>query len=208
MMPINHVRILRILAILVLLNGCLGKSVPAEFFMLEPEPRSVPTEGIEGKPRGPVIVLGPVRIAEYLDRPQIVTARSRNAYQRDENHRWAERLDDNISRVLARNLEAMVPAALVWTNAPSRGQHVDFRVPVNILEFHVEPDGQALFTAQWSIIRNGEVLQSRTSSIRAAASTTDYSRMVAGLNECVNSLSRTIARYLREFAAAGTDQPR
>jgi uncharacterized lipoprotein YmbA len=195
----NRLLISVALSIPMLLGGCVGKSPPAEFFMLEPEHRAA-REVSGNEAGGPVIAVGPIRIPEYLDRPQIVTARGGNAYKVDEQHRWAERLDDNISRVLVRNLEAMVPARQALANASGRA--VDFRVAMDILEFHVEPDGQALLTAQWSIRRGSEVLLSRTSSVRASASATDYGRMVSALNECVNSLSRTIANALRELASA------
>lgn len=192
----QSLRPLGLVPILFLLGGCVGKSPPVEYFMLEPERHAVSAPAGE-EATGPVVAIGPIRIPEYLDRPQIVTAKGGNAYKVDESHRWAERLDDNISRVLVRNLEAMVPARQVLANNTDRGQAVDFRVPLNILEYHIEPDGQALLIAQWSIRRDKDTLVSRTTSIRAAASTTDYGKMVSALNECLNGLSRTIAEALR-----------
>lgn len=199
----QRLRPLGLAPILFLLGGCVGKSPPVEYFMLEPERRAVATPADEAS-AGPVIAIGPIRIPEYLDRPHIVTAKGGNAYKIDESHRWAERLDDNISRVLVRDLEAMVPARQVLANNADRGQAVDFRVPVNILEFHIEPDGQALLIAQWSIRRDKDTLISRTTSIRAAASATDYGKMVSALNECLSGLSRTIAKALRELPTGKT----
>ena len=175
------------------LIGCLGRSPPAEFFLLEPAHRA----GSGERPAGPVIALGPVRIPEYLDRPEIVTAKGRNAYRIDDRHLWAERLDDNIARVLARDIEALTPARQVLTGLSERGPAVDFRVAVTLLEFHVEPEGKALLTAQWAIRRGNDTVLSRVTSLRAEASTQDYGRMVAALNDCVNGLGRAIAEALR-----------
>lgn len=186
---------------LLLLGACLGRSAPVEFYMLEPERRAAIREAGASGAGFPLIAVGPVRIPEYLDRPQIVTAQGGNAYRVDEQHRWAERLDDNLGRVLAQNLESLVPARQVLTNASDRGQPADFRVVLTVLEFHVGPDGQALLSAQWNIRRGNETLVSRTSSLRAAASTTDYGKMVAALNQCVDRLSRTIADALKTLAA-------
>ncbi|MGZ8217521.1 PqiC family protein [Methylomagnum sp.] len=197
-MRFQRLRPLGFVLILFLLGGCVGKSPPVEYFMLEPERHAASTPAGD-EATGPVIAVGPIRIPEYLERSQIVTAKGGNAYKVDESHRWAERLDDNVSRVLVRNLEAMVPARQVLASSADRGQAVDFRVPLNILEFHIEPDGQALLIAQWSIRRDKDTLIGRTTSIRAAASTTDYGRMVSALNECLNGLSRTIANALREL---------
>ncbi len=200
---LKRFRLGELLPILMLLGGCAGRSPPTEFFMLEPE-RHALSDGA-GRQPGPVIAVGPIRVPDYLDRPQIVTAKGGNAYSIDDRHRWAERLDDNIARVLARDIEALTPTRQVWTGASERGPAADFRVAVSILEFHVEPDGQALLTAQWTIRRGSETLISRTTSIRAAASTHDYGRIVSALNDCVNRLGRTIAGALREMTPASAE---
>ncbi len=117
-----------------------------------------PISGLEHKsPVGaikkPVIILSPVRIPHYVDRPQIVTATGKNAYQLSELNRWAEALDHNISRVLAQNLTILVPAEVVFSNTSTTAERANFRVSVNILEFHADPQGQAGLTAQWHITR-------------------------------------------------------
>ena len=146
--------------------------------------------------------MGPIRIPEYLDRPQIVTAQGRNTYRLDEQHRWAERLDDNLSRVLVKNLETLVPARQVLANTSDRGQPADFRVAVDILEFHMESDGQALLSAQWRIRKGSQTLSSQTSTLRVAAVAGDYESQVAALNQCVNRLSRIIARTILQLPKA------
>lgn len=195
-------RLLKALMIPLLLGGCFGRSAPVEFYMLEPEHRAGSRAAAESRvPNLPLIAVGPIRIPEYLDRPQIVTAQGRNAYRVDEQHRWAERLDDNLGRVLVKNLEMRVPARQVVANTSDRIQPADFRVVVDVLEFHAEPDGQALLSAQWSIRRGNETLAGRTSTFRAAGATGDYGKMVAALNECVNRLSGTIADTLKTLSA-------
>lgn len=121
--------------LLLSLTGCIGGSTPpSQFYLLEPINESVNSAfGIFAKP---VIALGPVRIPRYVDRPQIVTASGKNAYQLSELNRWAESLDGNISRVLA-------PVDVVLVNSSHRARQAQLRVLVNILEFHVNPQGQA-----------------------------------------------------------------
>ena len=53
-------------------------------------------QGHQATAQGPVIGLGPIRIPEYLNRPQMVMAVNDNQFLLDEDHRWAERLDQNI----------------------------------------------------------------------------------------------------------------
>lgn len=187
---------------LPLLTACIGgSSPPSQFYMLEP---------IRGAESGPsaaersrvVLALAPVRIPQYVDRPQIVTATATNAYQLSEFNRWAERLDDNISRVLAQNLGTLVPADVVPANASNLAKQAAVRVNVSFLEFHVDPQGQARTVADWRISQGENTVVSRRSSYREPASTTDYRVIAGALNACLNRLSREIADSVRTVVRA------
>jgi uncharacterized lipoprotein YmbA len=184
------------------LAGCIGgSSPPAQFFLLEPINQSV--SGVTAESPKPLIALGPVRIPRYVDRSQIVTASAKNAYQLSELNRWAESLDDNISRVLGQNLSRLASVDTVLVNVSNRARQAQLRVAVNILEFHVNPQGQAGLTAQWQIVRGDDMVLNRQVSYRSPASTTDYPVMVAGLNECLNRMSRELAVSLRQILENG-----
>jgi len=183
-----------LLAAALSLAACIGGSTPpSQFYMLEP----MKTVGGADASARPTVALAPVRIPEYLDRPQIVTATAKNAYSVNELNRWAERLDDNIARVLAQNLSALTAAELVLPNASGRAaQQAKLRVSVNILEFHADPQGQAGLAAQWSITRGEAILVTRQTRYREPAPPKDYTAMVGALNECLNRLSRDLAGAL------------
>lgn len=187
-------------ALLLGLGGCLGKTPPARFYLLEPVPS--PVRAAEPAQSGTVVAVGPVRIAHYLDRPQLVTATGRNAYQVDDFHRWAERLDENIARVLVRNLSALAPVEQVLLGIPDAAQKVDLRLTVQVLEFHVDAAGQALLTAQWSLRRDKQTLLGKTTTLHAPASNTDPPRMVAALNGLLDEFSRVLAGAIRDVSAA------
>ena len=188
--------------LLLSLTGCIGGSTPpSQFYLLEPINESVSSpSGVTSKP---VIALGSVRIPRYVDRPQIVTASGKNAYQLSELNRWAESLDDNISRVLAQNLSLLIPADVVLVNASNRAKQAQLRVSVNILEFHVNPQGQAILTAQWFVNRGDEMPLNRQASYRSQASSTDYHAIVEALNECLNRMSRDMAASLQQVIQEG-----
>jgi uncharacterized lipoprotein YmbA len=197
-MPINRLVLVPLLSVLLLfLAACVGgASAPSQFYMLEPI-SGVGHQGPAGAAQKPVIVLSPVRIPHYVDRPQIVTATGKNAYQLSELNRWAEALDHNIGRVLAQNLTVLVPAEVFFSNTSTTAERVNFRVSVNILEFHADPQGQAGLTAQWQITRSDGALVNRQVSYRAPASTSDYRIIVEALNDCLNRLSRDLATELQ-----------
>jgi uncharacterized lipoprotein YmbA len=191
--------------LLLSLIGCIGGSTPpSQFYLLEP----ISDEGINPASGAikPVVSLGPVRVPHYVDRPQIVRASGRNTYQLSELNRWAESLQDNISRVLTQNLSQLANVDAVLANGSSRARQAQLRVAVNILEFHVDPAGQAGLMAQWLIMRGEKVSLNRKVSYKAPASTTDYPAMVTALNDCLNRMSRELADSLRQVLAEG-DKP-
>jgi len=187
-----------LLSVLLLsLAACTTSS--SQFYMLEPI-SGLEHKGPAGAAKKAVIVLSPVRIPHYVDRPQIVTANDKNAYQLSELNRWAEALDHNISRVLAQNLTILVPAEVVFSNISTTAEPANFGVSVNILEFHTDPQGQAGLTAQWHITRSDGMIMRQQVSYRAPASTTDYRVIVEALNDCINRLSRDLAAELQSLA--------
>lgn len=199
---IRPIKPLLLLAMMLPLSACIfGKSTPAQFFMLEPLHAS---EGVNksGENENRIIALAPIRIPQYVDRPQMVVSTDTNSYRLSETNRWAERLDDNIARVLAQDLTVLVPADLVLLNASSQAKQARYKVWVNLLEFHVDPAGQAELTAQWRISRNEDSVLGKQSAFQEAASTTDYHAMAGALNQCLHRLSREIAEALRKLPYA------
>lgn len=198
----THSLVLLLPILLLPLSACIGgKSPPSQFYLLEPIQGAA--DGRVGGAALPVVALAPVRMPQYVDQPQMVTASGKNAYALSETHRWAERLDDNVARVLAQNLGLLVPAEVVLVNASGRARQAKFKVSVTVLEFHADPQGRAGLVAQWSVARGEETVSSRQASYREPASATDYAAMAGALNECVNRLSRDVAADLRRLEGEG-----
>jgi uncharacterized lipoprotein YmbA len=95
------------MASLLGLGACT--STPSRFYLLNP---LAPADGISAASkaeRGPVIGLGPISLPKYLDQPQIVSRASRHQLVLGDFDRWAEPLQENVSRVLAENLSLLIP---------------------------------------------------------------------------------------------------
>ncbi|BBA33564.1 uncharacterized protein sS8_1606 [Methylocaldum marinum] len=202
-MATNRLVLLPLLSVLILsLTACIGgKTPPPKFYLLEPI-SSIEYQASAGVGQNPVVYLKPVRIPHYVDRPQIVTSTARNAYELSEFHRWAESLDHNIGRVLARNFGILVPAEVRFSNPPTSDGRTNFRVSVEILEFHADPKRQAGLTAQWRIARGGDLLVDRQKSYREPAAISGYPGIVAALNLCLDRLSSDMASELRNLASS------
>jgi len=93
----------------LLVAGC-GTSPTAHFFHLQNN-ADVTLTGIE---RGTAVGVGPVNIAPYLDRPQIVTRAGSHRVLMSEFNRWSEPLKNSISRVISVSLSNQLQTTRVY----------------------------------------------------------------------------------------------
>jgi len=182
--------------IIIFLAGCAKNSKPIEYYMLDASVGISTNESIENDD-GPLIGLGPIRLPEYLDRFQMVVAVSENKYKLIENHRWAEKLDQNVSLALFKSLPAQLGTDKMvrypWPQRPG----VDFQVKIDILELNIDQTGQSKLVAQWSIKSKDETLLNKRSSFTAEASSNDIDQMVQAQSKCLTQLGQEIAVNLK-----------
>ena len=181
---------------IIFISGCAKNSKPIEYYMLDASVGLSSNELIEND-SGPLIGLGPIRLPEYLDRFQMVVAVSENKYKLIDNHRWAEKLDQNVSLALFKSLPAQLGTDRMvrypWPQRPG----VDFQVKIDILEFNIDQTGQSRLVAQWSIKSKDKTLLNKRSSFTAEASSTDIDKMVEAQSECLTKLGQEIAVNLK-----------
>ena len=179
-----------------LILGCAKSSKPVEYYMLDASVGIDNNQTLKGD-EGPMIGLGPIRLPEYLDRFQMVVAVSENKYKLIDGHRWAEKLDQNISLALFKTLPAQLGTDRMirypWPQRPG----VDFQVKIDILELNVDQDGQSQLVAQWSIKSKDKTILNKRSTFTAQASTTDIDKMVQAQSECLTQLGQEIVVNLK-----------
>lgn len=184
----------------LLLNGCMRDNEPVQFYILNadagvvaPRPFTSANEALIG--------LGPIRIPEYLNRPQMVIAITANQYRLAENHRWAERLDQNISLALFKTLPAQLGTDRIVRYPWPQRQTVDYQVGIDILEFNVDASGQSRLIAQWFVKHGDKIAVNKRSIHQFPASTTDHEVMVKAQSQCLAKLGQEIAETLRGLMA-------
>ena len=179
-----------------LIFSCAKSSKPVEYYMLDASV-GIDNNQILKSEEGPMIGLGPIRLPEYLDRFQMVVAVSENKYKLIDGHRWAEKLDQNISLALFKTLPGQLGTDKMirypWPQRPG----VDFQVKIDILELNIDQDGQSQLVAQWSIKSKDETILNKRSSFTAQASTTDIDKMVQAQSECLTKLGQEIVSSLK-----------
>jgi uncharacterized lipoprotein YmbA len=190
---------------MALAASCLGlgacASPPSRFYILNVLPPSE-TRPAAAAERGPVIAVGPISLPKYLDRPEIVTRAGRNQVILGQFDRWAEPLQDNVSRVLAENLALLIPTDQVLLNPWPGSAPLDYQVRVEVLHFDGWRGGEGSLIARWSILDRVEhELVNRKSHLNAPVGGQDYESMVVAMNQMLEALSRDIAIAIQRLAS-------
>ena len=187
----------------VVLSGCIttNPSQPAKFYLLSPMSESKKAPQVEIGEGCFAIGVGPVRIPEYLNRPQIVSRKSAIELFLDEFNKWAEPLEDNFTRVLAENLANILhtePIAIF----PSRGSiPVDYRVTVDVIRFDGMMGKDITLIARWAIFgkEREELLSIRRSVYTEPAGENTYKILVLAKSRAIEKLSKDIAAAIKEL---------
>jgi len=183
-----------ILGILLILTGC-ASTAPTKFYRLTSEVTPDITYNADIPDRNFSIGVGPVTVADYLDRPQIVTRTGRNGIKVSDFNKWAGSLESDILRVLAENLSTLLDTRHVYSHPWKSYVPLNYRVEVDITRIEATADGDVMLKASWRISAGKEntLIIMDSGSFREQTGGTDYSSMVAAKSRALADLSRVIA---------------
>lgn len=174
----------------LLLAGC---SQPAKTFYMLTASGPMPGGGGVG------VGLGPVNIAEYLDRPNLVIQESSNELAVAEDHRWAGDLADSIARVTAANLGRELHTGNVRVYPWHGDDQLRYQVTLDIRQLHSEDSGYAVIEASWRAysLPDRRLIMTRTFTDREALEKDGYNASVAAQSRLLQRLAANIAAGLR-----------
>ena len=170
---------------------------PTTFYILSAtsERGQIPT----GRPL--TLGLGPVKLPPYLNRPEMVRRVAPNQLSFDEFNRWSEPLKDNVVRVLAADLDALLGLDRVIFYPWYSSTPMDYSVAVTVLRFEPQPDGNAVLDARWSIGNGrGEQFANRDAHFEHPAGAP--AQTAAALSAMLGDLATEIGTALRTLDAA------
>lgn len=189
-------------ALLVLgMTACGGRTRPSVFYALNAMDHY--SSAAQASTKDLRVGVGPVRLPDYLNRPQIVVREGKNRLVVDEFHRWGGALEDEILRVLTENLGELLGSEKVRGYADEL-QQADYRVGIAFRRFEGVDGEAALLQASWSILspRTADLLKTRKGVFRVpVAEPGDYESIVSAQSEALAALSREIAVDLHRLHA-------
>jgi uncharacterized protein len=183
------------------LAGCIGVSPPARFYLLGSLAQGEAPPMVVAK-ESPAVLVGPVTLAAYLDRDQLVARSGPVELRVAPFDRWAEPLSDGIYRVLQENLSVLLATPHVSTVLQQSPGPADFQIAVHVSRFDQGADGGAHLTAFWSLenIRAGGAALRKKTVVHVAAASPALGDRVQAQDQALTVFSREIAAAIADAA--------
>ena len=195
MIRTTHLRALAALLPALALAACTGTSAPTQFYTLA-------TTVEAGAPKAPAgkklfIGVGPVTLADYLDRPQIIVRDSAYKVTLSTFDNWAGPLDTGLPTVLVGDLAALMPQDDFVMVPQPFVTALDYQVRINVSRLDIDGARNAVTEAQWQLfdVKKDAIVATQNSVLREAAGAgTGTEAGVAALSRTLAALSRSEER--------------
>ena len=179
-----------ILCSLTVVAGCA--STPSRFYTLRAVTKpAAATSEIS-------VAVGPVSVPAEVDRPEIVVTTGPNQVRLDEFNLWASPLQDNIARVVAENVGAILGTRRVSLFPQTLSADADYRAAIEVQSFESALGEGALLDAAWTVRRakDGRTETGRA-TIREPVQSGGYEALAGAHSRALARLSQDIADAVR-----------
>lgn len=181
------------------LGGCIAisNSPSPRFYALQAVDASQASEKFN-VPASVIIGIGPVKVPEYQNRPQIVTQDTNNLITFAQFDRWGEPLEFALLRLISANLSVMLPDATLEISPWNLSIPVKYQVIMDVVRLESRLDRDLSFTVQWSVIdfENKKMVLTKRSEFSQPIEPHNYSGLAKTLSMECALLSSEIARAL------------
>ncbi|MET0377406.1 MAG: PqiC family protein [Spongiibacteraceae bacterium] len=176
-----------------MVTGCAGNSGKTQSFYLLTA-RAQATAASTNTSVG----IGPVRVAPFLQRPQMVTHDGSGDLRVADTWRWSEPLEQGIQRVLLQNLTALTGADtrnFPWT----QNTIPHYALRIDVIDLDRGADGNALLEVSWileDIAQNKMLLSRRDRLITPVAPGDNPTALATAYSELFAQLAQQMAQAL------------
>jgi uncharacterized lipoprotein YmbA len=154
------------------------------------------------------VLVGPIRMAMYLDRSDVVIRNSRNEVEIADFASWAGPLRENFSRVLAENLSHWLNTKKVAIFPGTKLRFFDYNVQMNVARFDGRPGDKAHLRVRWLIMdkKRKRMLYNDLTTLSRPTENDSIESMVAAQSGLLVDFSREIAEAIKDLEAKKTAQ--
>lgn len=204
-MDLVKIRIALSASLTLLLSAGCAVTPPSEFYMLAPMP--FPAQESEGSSAARPLSLGvgPIRLPDYLDAPQVITRPTPNQLKINEFHRWGGSLAGNLIPVLAQNLSVELGTDNVAMHPWNDPVDPDYRIRLEMLRFDGNLGGSVELDTRWELVGRDPrdaysvvLLGAGRITISEPLQDATYEALVAAQSRAVAQLSKQLADKVRQ----------
>ncbi|WP_324733155.1 PqiC family protein [Pseudomonas paeninsulae] len=194
--------LLLLLAVLTL-QGCAILQPPAQFYQLEQGNPELPQDD-----KGPALLLGPLKLADYLLRENLVQRELDDSLSFSQKARWAGSLQDDVGQLLLRQLAGQLDTSRVALYPDRVGFSSQVQVVLNISRLDSGVQQPAVLEAQWRLLDSAGVQRSsRVVRLQAEHGGTVVGQ-VRAQSQLLQQLADELAGAIKSMSIAGTAAPR
>jgi len=181
--------------LLCALAGCF-QAKPVQQYTLTTEP---PLQVLPQKAAPTTILIGPVKLASYLDQPRMVRRHSTTQINSIAGHQWAGNLAEMISNKLVAEMGALLQPSPVFTYPGTTVFTQGRRFALDIIRFEGTEDKTAIIEARWTLfdLKDKSILKTQSSLIHTPLTDDSYEALATALSQGLTTLSREIAEVIR-----------
>ena len=195
----NVCAVISCVCLVLVLSGCISvqKSPIPRFYVLNDIHENQVSKKIDIA-SNVLIGVGPIKIPEYQERPQIVTQGKENMLKFAQFDRWGESLDLGMARLIGEDLTVILPGAKFTLYPWNASMPVKYQVVVEIVKLDSDLDKDLFLVAQWLIrdAQNTKTMVIKRSEFRQPIMPQNYSGLAKTLSTVCASLSSEIAEAL------------
>ncbi|RDX35195.1 membrane integrity-associated transporter subunit PqiC [Kangiella sp. HD9-110m-PIT-SAG06] len=189
----RYVLITFIIAASLLVSGCSTRSPNSNFYLLENELSKTERTGSLR------IGLGPVTVADYLQKPQIAIRTKTSQIKFSEFDRWASDLRGLIISSLQHDLANQLDTDNVFEYPWRRSDNIDYVVQLDIKRFDASFDESSAYLEAKMVLtsREGQSM-ARSFAITESLSDNSYAAAVSAERRLLEQLGQQIAAIIKQ----------
>jgi uncharacterized lipoprotein YmbA len=202
----NHFRVIGIalLSSLLALNGCLGgpgKTPPTKYYILNSSSIAENDAASVAILKDATVGVGPIKLSQVLDRPQIIMRTSKNEIRIADLARWAGPLHEMVANVMVDNLTALLPGTEILKFPWPVTIPVTYQVTMDITQFDGMPGGDVNLRTRWGILGEGgkKILANKQTVLNEPIGGDTIADMVSAQSRLVAKLSHEIAEEIKQL---------
>ncbi len=186
------------------LSGCSFNKGPLNYYQLQSNEVIEVTEDNQL-----AVLLGPVNVADYLQRETILQREESGSLSTSANARWAGNLQDDIGQLLLRQLSSDLKTSRIALYPDRVGFKPKAQIILSIRRLDSGRDQPAVLEAQWRVLDvDGNMQSSRVVTFKQQHNGT-MDEQIRAQSSLLSKLAKQIAAAieLNNFAKLGTVRP-